>query len=40
MKDRKKQKRAVSVSQRQPSPRYHLLPFADVKALGGGRAEE
>lgn len=45
MKDRKKKKKknrngAVSVSQRQPSPRHHLLPFADVKARaeakGGG----
>lgn len=39
MKDRKKQKRAVSVSQRQPSPRHHLLPFADVKACGAEESE-
>lgn len=34
-----KQKRAVSVSQRQPSPRHYLLPFAGVKGWGADSAD-
>lgn len=40
MKDRKKEREreAVSVSQRQPSPPHHLLPFEDEEELGSGRS--